>query len=443
MTSRRSPQVLTLAALALTALTQAPGHALADAAQGPVTGDVSGYLESRHHAFFGLDPDFADLSSLFPPGFHPDKTYGAVERLRPTLKLHIGESATLVSTVEAHADHGFFDRPQHAVGDVVGVERLYLTATVGDFDHTFGKQNIAWGSGLLLNPTDLFNDKNPADLQAERPGVLGLRSLYALDDHTNVTLVVATPTGSGTCCAPTLIGRFDTTVETTDLALELAWDDAKQAGILGADVRTEYVVGLWAEAALTVPAHDMRDALDHNTTSVEAGLDDSFDILQTLYVAGEYIFQQSGQSHPGDQLDLAHLQAAATSGGSAGASLSQSFAHRRMFAGRHYGVALVRLEIDHAWRAQVIDVTNAVDHTGLVVPQVSYMPADAFTFTLGAQIAYGPKGGEYTLSLPELTPQLETALPVVQPELGPALVALQGARLTPIASVFLWGRYAF
>ncbi len=431
--SRRASPTLLVAALAAM-----PGAARAQAAAGPVTGALSGYFESRTHAFFGLDPDLAGLDPLLPDGFHPGERLGAIERLRPTLKLHVGETATLVGTVEGHTEHGFFDRRQTSIGDVVGVERLYVTATLDDWDHTAGKQNIAWGSGLLLNPTDLFNDKNPADLQAERPGVWALRSLWAVGDATNLTVAVATP--ESPCCAPVALARFDTTLDITDLAVLAAWDAAAEAAVVGVDVRSEQIVGLWFEAATTLPAEG--DASQRPTTSLETGIDYSFDVLQTLFLSAEYMFQQSGQWRPGDALDADRLRAAVQASGTPAAALRSTFEDRAMFMGRHYGVGLVRLEIASDWRASVLNVTNLVDHTGLVVPQVSFLPADAFTFTLGAQLAYGPSGGEYTLTLPTLSASEAALLRASSPQ-GAAMADAAGARLSPTASLFLWGRYAY
>jgi hypothetical protein len=114
-----------------------------------------------------------------------------------------------------------------------------------------------------------------------------------------------------------------------------------------------------------------------------------------------------------------------------------------MFMGKHYAVGIVRLEIASDWRAQVVNVANLLDRTGQVLPQVSYLPADAWTLTLGAQLTYGPEGGEYTLTLPELSPTQAQLVQAASPDLGGALVSLQGERLTPVASVFFWGRYAF
>ena len=50
--------------------------------------------------FFGLASSLGKLSPVLPDGFHPDERYGAVERLRPTLKLHLGTNLQLTLQVE-------------------------------------------------------------------------------------------------------------------------------------------------------------------------------------------------------------------------------------------------------------------------------------------------------------------------------------------------------
>jgi hypothetical protein len=234
------------------------------------------------------------------------------------------------------------------------------------------------------------------------------------------------------------LARLDTTLDITDLAALFAWHEADRAAVLGVDVRSEQVVGLWFEAASMIP----EDAPGDATTSLETGVDYSFDVLQTLLVSAEYMFQQSGLRHPGDALEPSRFRAAVQAGSSPAAALGRAFEDRAMFMGRHYAVGLLRLEIANDWRASVLNVTNLVDHTGLVVPQVSFLPADAFTFTLGAQLTYGPAGGEYTLTLPALSGPEATLVRASSP-LGTAFVDAGGARLTPVASLFFWGRYAY
>jgi hypothetical protein len=41
------------------------------------------------------------------------------------------------------------------------IDRLYYRQQVVAFDISIGRQRIAWGSGRIWNPTDLFNPLNP------------------------------------------------------------------------------------------------------------------------------------------------------------------------------------------------------------------------------------------------------------------------------------------
>ena len=52
------------------------------------------------------------------------------------------------------------------------VHRSFVSLNTAAVDATLGRQRIAWGSGRMWNPTDLFNPYNPAQLERnERTGV--------------------------------------------------------------------------------------------------------------------------------------------------------------------------------------------------------------------------------------------------------------------------------
>jgi hypothetical protein len=87
------------------------------AAEGPVTGEVRGYIEHRHQIAIGLDPalatlPFVDFDEL---GLHPDEVFGVTNHIRPTAKLHFGDTASLVMTVDAHSYHLLDARKQEDI----------------------------------------------------------------------------------------------------------------------------------------------------------------------------------------------------------------------------------------------------------------------------------------------------------------------------------------
>ncbi len=70
------------------------------------------------------------------------------------------------------------------------VDRLYYRQQLGAFDITVGRQRIAWGSGRIWNPTDLFNPLNPTTFsKIEKDGIDAATVKLTLGAFSDVTLV--------------------------------------------------------------------------------------------------------------------------------------------------------------------------------------------------------------------------------------------------------------
>lgn len=70
------------------------------------------------------------------------------------------------------------------------VDRLYFQQSFSWMDLTIGRQRIAWGSGRVWNPTDLFNPLNPAALgKIEKDGVDATLAKIRLGNFTDVSAV--------------------------------------------------------------------------------------------------------------------------------------------------------------------------------------------------------------------------------------------------------------
>ncbi|MFA6439713.1 MAG: hypothetical protein WCX28_10435 [Bacteriovoracaceae bacterium] len=70
------------------------------------------------------------------------------------------------------------------------IDRLFFRTMTGDIEWTLGRQRIAWGSGRVWNPTDLFNPLNPVNIvKIEKDGVDAITAKTILGNFTDVTCV--------------------------------------------------------------------------------------------------------------------------------------------------------------------------------------------------------------------------------------------------------------
>lgn len=406
-------------AAALAAMSLAPGAAKAD----ELGGSLSGYLEARVYGIFGVDEALAELASTLstlgglalPIQGDLNEKWAVQTRLRPTATLRYGELASLKLTVEGHTSHGFFEHPMDSLGDVVALEQLVGTVTTGPIDLAFGKMVVAWGSGLLFNPTDVFNVRPPDDLNAERQGVWATRVTWGITDMMNLSIIAALDEED--CCDPTVATRYDVTVDLTDLATTVVWQDAEERLVFGFDVKSEAEVGFWAEANYSM---DLTDPGAFGHIDCELGVDYTFDVLDGWYLALEWI-------RVGDGVDSSYIQNLVD---------SDTTSARPMLSGIDYLMALTRLSIGTEWTVQLLNLTNLRDPSGLVLLNVGWAATGWLELTLGGTVTYGGSDSEFGLSVPD-------SLDV--PGLGPTPVSeeLRGARMVPRGTAYLWSRFFF
>ncbi|MFC1559965.1 hypothetical protein ACFLZ2_00315 [Candidatus Margulisiibacteriota bacterium] len=91
---------------------------------------------------------------------------------------------------------GFSDFPIEGASDLdkLSWERAYLSLNYGTFDLIGGKQRIAWGTGRVWNPTDIFNPFSLTLADEEKQGVDALRVINYLGAASNIDAVVLSAT---------------------------------------------------------------------------------------------------------------------------------------------------------------------------------------------------------------------------------------------------------
>ena len=137
-----------------------------------------------------------------------------------------------------------------AAGITASLERAYLRWSPDEFVLTVGRQVVNWGNALLWSPADLFATTSIIGLAPKRAGTDAIRLAVPIGPLGGIE-AVAVPTAS--LAAGRYGGRLYGYAIGSDCGLEAAWDGSAGATTIAANIKTNLVVGLWAEAAATIP----------------------------------------------------------------------------------------------------------------------------------------------------------------------------------------------
>lgn len=131
--------------------------------------------------------------------------------------------------------------------------RLHLTHSAPNFNITAGRQRVAWGTGLIWNPADLFHPASPLSVESSnRTGVDALNLEYFFGALKSFSLVIAPreERGKGSAAA-----RIKTNLEGYDLSLILG--EFRSDKVIGFDFAGEIMdSGLRGELTVTDPEDD-------------------------------------------------------------------------------------------------------------------------------------------------------------------------------------------
>ncbi|MFO7893241.1 MAG: hypothetical protein R6U63_05890 [Longimicrobiales bacterium] len=167
----------------------------------------------------------------------------------------------------AHASPGI-DAITFTVDDRQFLNHAYMSLYAGPVTVTAGKQHLAWGRGLVFNPTELFRPKVLYDPGYEREGVGALNATLTTGVLSDVSVVYVPGDGWRTSSKVTRLRTHVAGFDLSALAAEL-WEDDAVATLLGGtptlrhrrtfggDVSGEVLgLGVWAEGTWSEQAGD-------------------------------------------------------------------------------------------------------------------------------------------------------------------------------------------
>ncbi len=307
-------------------------------------------------------------------------------RLRPTLNLSesgylaleyetdatylSGELVTLVpSSVNRHQ---LFDlswdittsdrwRVQHTI------DRFYYRQQAGAFDISLGRQRIAWGSGRIWNPTDLFNPLNPTVFsKIEKDGVDVATLKYTLGTLSDAMLVFNPQRDNSSNYAL----RLRTNYHEFDIAGMAGYFDRRV--VIGGDVAGNVLdAGVRSEIILS-----MKDG-DPSRNFAKAIVGADYQWTDRLYTLIEYHYNGQGETNPA-RYNLLKL----TSGDV-------------LNVGVDYLALTVSYLLHPLVMGTVTGMGNLDDRSAYVALSAVYLPGDEVSVTLGGQLFAGDRLDEY------------------------------------------------
>ncbi len=248
------------------------------------------------------------------------------------------------------------------------IDRLYLRQ---DFDFgniTVGRQRVAWGTGRIWNPTDLFNPINPASFdKIEKDGADLITAKFYLGNFTDLTLVHNPQKNLRENNAGF---RFRSNYHTYDLSVVGGYFDERL--VIGGDFAGNLLAaGFRGEAILSANRHN----LNSNFVKYILGLD--YQLTSKIYALVEY--QHNGE----------------------GKREKAAYDLQGLIAGR-----IINLSKDYLFTQSIVQIHpllsggigwngNLNDGSGFTALSLTYSYRDNFEIGLGGQFFYGSQLDEY------------------------------------------------
>ena len=248
------------------------------------------------------------------------------------------------------------------------IDRIYFRQGFDFGDIIVGRQRIAWGTGRVWNPTDLFNPINPASFdKIEKEGADAVSVKFYLGSFTDFTVVYNSQSrfdGSN-------VGfRLRTNVGEYDFSTVAGYFDKRI--IAGGDFAGNLLdAGFRGEGIISADEND----LGSNFVKFIIGLDNQF--TAQFYALIEYQFNGEG------------------------ASDKNSYELRRLLAGeilnlsKNYVFIQVSYLLHPLLTGFVSLNANLNDGSGFIAGLASYSVTENFYVHLGGQLFYGDRFDEY------------------------------------------------
>lgn len=245
------------------------------------------------------------------------------------------------------------------------VHRSFVSLNTATVDATLGRQRIAWGSGRMWNPTDLFNPYNPAQIERdERTGVDAVLVEKNFSALSRLSLAYAPQRNAPASRAL----RYRTNFANTDMAWMAG--EFRNTRIAGFEFTGRIGdTGVYGEVAHSRP--DARDAFIRGVLGAEYAFENTLTLGAEYYWNGEGTTQRSSY-------DFARL-----------------FAGEIQNVAKHYTGAHLRYDVTPLLRSENHLIINHDDASRLLASSIVYSLTSDWDATVGVQLFSGDTDSEY------------------------------------------------
>lgn len=245
------------------------------------------------------------------------------------------------------------------------IHRGFVSLNTAAVDAFLGRQRIAWGSGRMWNPTDLFNPYNPAQLEREeRTGVDAVLLEKNFSALSRLSLAYAPQRNAPASRAV----RYRTNFAKTDMAvLAGEFRDSRVVGFEFAGRIGD--AGMYGEAAHTRPR--ARDVFIRSVLGAEYAFENTLTIGAEYYWNGEGTTQRS-------RYDFVRM-----------------FAGEIQNVAKHYTGAHLRYDVTPLLRSENHLILNHDDASRFFAPSLVLSITSNWDAAVGVQLFSGDVDSEY------------------------------------------------
>jgi hypothetical protein len=297
---------------------------------------------------------------------------GTLSKLRAEIDAD-GETSSGFASVELFAASGLLEEQ---LDEDIKLYRAYVDLYLPRTDIRVGRQGIAWGTGILWNPTDIYSPVDALDPKKEFAGIDAVRVIVQLAELAEAVVVYA-PEQKADSGRVSL--RLAASLMGVDFSTSYTFDGNHSRDVVGLDMKGELGIGLWAEGAFFSSPQGVQvpRGEDREFVKVSVGADYTFPVGSGIYSAAEYFRDESGSK----ELTLDDY-----------VSLAEG---DRESLGREYVFLSSSYTTDDYFTLRASVIANLDDGSMVLFPTLSHRWSESLEVVLGVDLFVGEEGSEF------------------------------------------------